>query len=222
MSDFVEKIAERYSDELARIFPIQNIASFVFLTLLLCMAEFGDYVTAIESALRISIDGLLNDLVGLKNITLGMAIFSLALVFVSHSIHRHFAKAISRFVLSGYNLADLSKQLCEKSRAIPLPVDVAASLANSYSERLNTKRSQLKRVSSLGEFVLAFALCEMTISIYWRSPYDLIYFVGPLMLSVGIDFWLVFKFVGDILPLEAHVSGVKGIPYEIGETIEEF
>lgn len=221
MSEFVEKIAERYSDELARVFPIQNIASAVFLTFLLCMAESGAYITAIESTLRISIDDLLNDWAGLKNITLGMVMFSLTLVIVSHAIYRGLAKLISRFVLKGYNLTDLSSQLFEKSRAIPLPVDVAASLANSYSERLNTKRSQLKRASSLGEFLLTFGLCELIISIYWTSPFDLFYFVGPLALSCWVNFWLVFKFVGDILPLEAHIFGIKGVPYDLSTTIED-
>ena len=221
MSEIVEKIAERYSDELVRVFPVQNIVSVVFLTLILCMANFGDYLTAVESAFRISINDLLDSSTKLKGITLGMASSSFCIVILANVVHGKLAHAISIFLLNGYDLDNLSSKLYGKSKEISLPVDIAITLANACSERLNAKKSRLKRLSSLGEFLLAFALCELVISIFWFNVYDLMYFTLLLFLWVCINLWLVVRFVSEILPLEAHVFGLRGVPYDVGTTLNE-
>jgi len=131
------------------------------------------------------------------------------------------AHAISIFLLNGYDLDNLSSKLYGKSKEISLPVDIAITLANACSERLNAKKSRLKRLSSLGEFLLAFALCELVISIFWFNVYDLMYFTLLLFLWVCINLWLVVRFVSEILPLEAHVFGLRGVPYDVGTTLNE-
>jgi hypothetical protein len=210
-----EKIVEKYSDELVRVFPLQNLLSAVFASFIFLMVKDGVYLSALESVFQLSLGDVFLNRAGLLKITLGMLSSAVALVVLASHIQEKGAEKISRFIANGLNLVALSEKLNSESRHIHLSPGLGAALANEYSAKLERRTANLARLSSIAEFFFIVAITEVAASLYGVNLIDFLFSIPFFLLWIVLRGWLVFRFVEEILPLEAHLFGLRGMPYEL-------
>lgn len=215
MEGFVDKIVEKYSEDLVRLFPIQKLFSMLIVALIFYMTKHGEYISSLESVLNLSLKDLIDSDGQLLKITLGTITLSLALISLASFTQGKIAKRISRFIANGYNLDNLSNKLHFASKQLKIPPEIAAELANEHTERLERKKSNLAKISSFSEFLFIIASAEITAAIYGINFIDLTFSIIILLAWTVIRVKLIFMFIGEILPLEAHISGIRGVPYEL-------
>lgn len=213
-----DKIVEKYSEELVRAYPIQKIFSAFSASLILWMVKDGTYLSALESVFQLSLrDLFLSSSVPL-NITLGTLSCAVVLVTIASFLQGKATKKISHFLTKGFDLVALSQKLHSESKSINLPLAISTELASECSAKLKRKTVNLARQSSIAEFFFIVGIAEIAAAVYGKNAIDLIFSTLLLLLWMVIRGWLVFRFIEEILPLEAHLFGIRGIPYNL--TIE--
>lgn len=220
MDGLTDKIVEKYSDDLLRLFPLQKIFAIISTVLILQMAQHGEYLSAINSVMHLSIKELFVDSSPLLKASLGTLFTAMALTTATSFAQDKLAKTVSRFLIAEHTLNDLSQKIHQKSKLSKLPTEIATVLIAENSNKLKLKKANLTRISSLTELLFILAIAEAIAIIYGGNTLDFSIFLLLLACWFLLRFILIFKFIAQILPLEAHIAGIRGTPYELAYVLD--
>lgn len=215
MDGLVEKIVEKYSDDLLRWFPLQKIFVLIVAALIFHLGKNGEYLSALNSFFHISIHDLAGDDGVLLKINMGALFFAFVLVVIGNVLQEIAAQKFSHLILAGYDFSILSKNLHLASTQIELPPEIINVLANENIEKLKIKKARLMKISSIAEFIFIISIIEIIIVFYGGNILDFFISISLLLAWLIIRSYLIFKFISEILPVEAHIAGIRGVEYEL-------